>query len=85
MAAEDDNLSIESDDVITSRDHLPVTGDRVKQSDDNNKTEEPIKCELDVWKAPDGDWGWFIVLGSFLVHVISGKMNVIFINLVLNH
>lgn len=25
-------------------------------------------------KAPDGGWGWFVVLGSALTHVIIGKL-----------
>ncbi|XP_045195938.2 monocarboxylate transporter 4-like isoform X2 [Mercenaria mercenaria] len=34
--------------------------------------DEPVTIEQEVLQAPDGGWGWFVVLGSSIVHAIIG-------------
>ena len=29
------------------------------------------KSSLDTSLAPDGGWGWFVVFGSFMIHIIA--------------
>lgn len=41
---------------------------------DQGQESEVVVTEQEVQKAPDGDWGWFIVLGSFFVHVLMGEI-----------
>ena len=66
--------------------HVPVTADigdelrvpretpgtaQPEETDDDtviNETEDETKAD-----ALDGGWGWFIVFGTFLIHMITGE------------
>lgn len=39
-----------------------------------------IETDISKQKAPDGGWGWFVVLGSLLLRIIVGKqcLNVLY-------
>lgn len=48
---------------------------RHKDSLDIKAENKQITIETDIskQKAPDGGWGWFVVLGSLLLRIIVGK------------
>lgn len=48
--------------------------DDVNNDDAIDDTKEEVVEEAVKEKAPDGGWGWFIVLGSCFVHVLMGEI-----------
>ena len=54
-----------------------VAGDQGK---DEESLEVFIEVEDDTRKAPDGGWGWMIVLGIMLIRTIVGKISVLFLH-----
>lgn len=47
--------------------------DDVNEDEAIDDTKEVVE-EAAKEKAPDGGWGWFIVLGSCFVHVLMGEI-----------
>lgn len=46
-------------------------GDVVDDVDVEGSAEEAAISKQQGRKAPDGGWGWWVVFGSFMIHVIS--------------
>ena len=46
------------------------------QSDESVQTAKRVDISTDIAEAaPDGGWGWFVMIGCLLVHVVVGKYN----------
>ena len=51
---------------------------KAKMKDNNNQDKEVVEKDVkqppsddEGIRAPDGGWGWVVVLGSFMIHVIA--------------
>ncbi|KAK6173511.1 hypothetical protein SNE40_016948 [Patella caerulea] len=71
-----DSVEDSHDNSTDSIDLIPKVTFNIGE-DDNNSVGEKAEGVGDVKpvskeKAPDGGWGWFVVLGSFLEHTIMG-------------
>ena len=41
----------------------------------NTQIKQDISRQIEKVTAPDGGWGWMVILGSFLVHFLLGGLN----------
>lgn len=47
------------------------TIEKILEDTEDDKFEEEISEDDSQPPPPDGGWGWFVVLGSFMIHIVS--------------
>ncbi|XP_059167698.1 monocarboxylate transporter 13-like [Physella acuta] len=63
----------------TERPYTPLESEDTKEPNDSDENSDAISTtQLPLPAAPDGGWGWFVVLGAFLVSVICDGVSYCF-------
>jgi len=57
--------------VVSRNGSANINKNTSDQSNDTNHMEAGDKTEAKEPMVPDGGWGWMVVFGSFMIHVIA--------------